>query len=68
MKALIIYWSGTGNTKKVADTIHDTLKSSGVTSVLKRVEEAMAEDLCEYDLVFIGSPSHNWQPAAPVYC
>ena len=66
MNALIIYWSGTGNTKKVAETIHDTLKNSGVNSILKRVEEAMTEDLCEYDLVFIGSPSHNWQPAAPV--
>ena len=66
MKALIIYWSGTGNTKKVAETIDDTLKNSGVTSLLKRVEEAMPEDLYEYDLVFIGSPSHNWQPPAPV--
>ena len=66
MNALIIYWSGTGNTKKVAETIHETLKNSGVNSILKRVEEGMTEDLCEYDLVFIGSPSHNWQPAAPV--
>ena len=66
MKALIIYWSGTGNAKKVAETIHDTLKNSGTNSILKRVEEATTEDLYEYDLVFVGSPSHNWQPAAPV--
>jgi len=66
MKALIIYWSGTGNTKKVAETIHDTLKNSGTNSILKRVEEAMTEDLFEYDLVFIGSPSYQWLPPAPV--
>jgi multimeric flavodoxin WrbA len=26
----------------------------------------MPEDLCDYDLVFIGSPTNNWQPPAPV--
>ena len=66
MKALIIYWSGTGNTKKVAETIDKTLKNGGVNSVLKRVEEARDDDLYEYDLVFIGAPSHMWQPPAPV--
>jgi len=66
MKALIIYWSGTGNTKKVAETIHNTLKNSGVNSVLKQANEAGAEDLFEYDLVFIGAPSFMWQPPAPV--
>jgi len=66
MKALIIYWSGTGNTKKVAETIDKTLKDGGVKSVLKRVEDARDDDLYEYDLVFIGAPSHMWQPPAPV--
>lgn len=66
MKALIIYWSGTGNTKKVAETIDNTLKNSGVDSVLKPVKEAGTDDLYEYDLVFIGAPSHMWQPPAPV--
>lgn len=66
MKALILYWSGTGNTKKVAETIDSTLKNSGVGSILKTVTEAEAEDLLEYDLVFIGAPSYMWQPPAPV--
>ena len=66
MKALIIYWSATGNTKKVAETIHNTLKNGGVNSILKSAEEAVPEDLYEYDLVFIGSPCRMWQPPAPV--
>jgi len=66
MKALIIYWSGTGNTKKVAETIDNTLKNSGVDSVLKQVKEAGDDDLYDYDLVFIGAPSYMWQPPAPV--
>ncbi len=66
MKALIIYWSGTGNTKKVAEAIDNTLKTSGASSVLKPVKEAQDEDLFDYDLVFIGSPSFMWQPPEPV--
>ncbi len=66
MKALIVYWSNSGNTKKVAETICKALQNEGVDSVLKRVEEAQSEDLYEYDLVFIGSPSYMWQPPAPV--
>ena len=66
MNALIVYWSGTGNTKRVAETIHNTLKNGGVNSMLKRVEEAKTEDLYEYDLFFIGAPSYMWQPPAPV--
>jgi flavodoxin len=66
MKALTIYWSGTGNTKKVAETIDNTLKNSGVDSVLKQVKDAGADDLYDYDLVFIGSPSYMWQPPEPV--
>jgi flavodoxin len=66
MNSLIIYWSVTGNTKKVAEAIHNTLQNSGVNSILKRVEKAMNEDLYEYDLVFIGSPSYMWHPPAPM--
>ena len=66
MKALIVYWSATGNTKKVAETIHNTLQNSGVNSVLKPVEEAIDEDIFEYDMVFLGSPTHSWKAAEPV--
>ena len=66
MNALIIYWSGGGNTKKVAETIHNTLKGGGVNSTLKLVEEARDEDLLAYDLVCIGAPSYMWQPPMPV--
>ena len=66
MKVLVIYWSATGNTKKVAETIHDTLMNGGASSTLKTVEEAKDDDLYEYDLVFIGAPSYMWQPPAQV--
>ena len=56
LKALVIYWSATGNTEKVANAIQRGLSSEGIDSVLKRVEEAEEEELYDYDLVFLGSP------------
>ena len=66
VKTLIVYWSGTGNTEKVAKAIHRALKRKGLEPTIKRVKEAKEVDLYDYDLVFLGSPSHTWMPAQPV--
>jgi flavodoxin len=66
MKAIIIYWSATGNTKKVALTIHDTLEKNGIDAELKTVKECADTDLFDYELVFIGAPSYGWSPPDPV--
>jgi hypothetical protein len=66
MKTLILYWSATGNTEKVADTIRETLIASGIDPVFKKVAEAGDDDLYDYDLVFIGVPSYSFQPPEPV--
>ena len=55
-KALVLYWSATGNTEKVAKAIQRSLSLESIDSVLKRVEEAEEEELYNYDLVFLGSP------------
>lgn len=66
VKTLIVYWSGTGNTEKVAKAIQRGLMKEGLKSTIKRVEEALEEELYDYGLVFLGSPSHIWMPAEPV--
>lgn len=66
MKALIIYWSGTGNTEKVAETIRRVLEKKGIKPTVKKIKEAKGEELYDYDLIFLGSPSHMWLPAQPV--
>jgi flavodoxin len=66
MKALVTYWSATGNTKKVAETIDSTLKKNGIDETFKTVKDAKDEDILAYDLVFIGSPSYMWAPPDPV--
>lgn len=64
--ALIIYWSKTGNTEKVANSLRDGLEQSGVQVTLKRPEEADDLDYFNYDLVCVGCPSYSWHPPEPV--
>jgi hypothetical protein len=66
LKVLIIYWSATGNTEKVAAAIQQALTRESITPVIKKVGEAAEEELYNYDLVFLGTPSYMWQPPAPV--
>jgi flavodoxin len=42
--ALIVYWSKTGNTEKVAYAIKEGLEALGVQVTVKRPEEAGGED------------------------
>ena len=66
LKTLIIYWSATGNTEKVAAAIRQALNREGLKPVIKKVGEVAEEELYDYDLVFLGTPSYMWQPPAPV--
>ncbi len=69
MKAIIIYWSKTGNTEKSALAIQKGLQDAGADVVLRRLQKASdAEDidLLAYDLVCIGFPSYGWRPPSPV--
>ena len=64
--ALVIYWSSTGNTEKVALTIREGLENVGIKVDLKKPQEAVGVDFFDYDLVCVGSPSIEWQPAKPI--
>jgi flavodoxin len=64
--ALIVYFSSTGNTQKVAVAIKEGLETAGVQVDLKQPQEAADTDFYGYDLVCVGSPSIEWQPAKPM--
>lgn len=66
LKALVVYYSATGNTKKIADAIQNRLIDERVESILVRVQDASEQELYDYDLVFLGSPSIEFLPAEPV--
>ena len=64
--ALIVYWSKTGNTEKVATAIEEGLQRAGVGVTVKQVEEAEGVDFFEYDLVCVGAPSYQWHTPEPM--
>ena len=66
LKALVLYWSSTGNTEKVSRTIYETLKGQNISSSIMKIEEAKEIELLEYNLIFFGAPSYTWLPPEPV--
>ena len=65
-RALVLYWSSTGNTEKVALAINDGLESAGLDVLLLKITEAENVDYFDYDLVCVGFPSYQWHPPKPV--
>jgi flavodoxin len=64
--ALIIYWSKTGNTEKVAKAIKQGLEEAKLQVTFKRPEEAEELDYFDYDLVCLGCPSYQWHTPEPM--
>lgn len=64
--ALIIYWSKTGNTAKVANAIKQGLEAAKIKVTLKKQEGAEDVDYFDYDLVCVGAPSYSWHPPEPM--
>jgi multimeric flavodoxin WrbA len=64
--ALIVYWSKTGNTEKVANAIKRGFEEAAVEVTFKKLEEAENLDYFDYDLVCIGCPSYSWHPPEPM--
>ncbi|WP_353683940.1 flavodoxin domain-containing protein [Thermodesulfovibrio sp. 3907-1M] len=65
-KVLILYYSRTGNTEKMAKMIAQGLADKSVIVDLKKVEEASVDSLPEYDGFIIGSPNYFGTMAAEV--
>jgi flavodoxin len=65
-RALVVYWSKTGNTEKVASAIREGLETGGVQAAMLRPEQASDVDFFTYDLVCVGCPSYQWHPPKPI--
>jgi len=58
IKALVAYYSRSGNTKKMAEDISESLKKENLDVELKSVEEVKADELISYDVFVFGSPTY----------
>lgn len=61
MKALIIYFSQTGHTRKVAEQIRDGIAEAGADCELVTLEAVKPASLAGYDLVGLGCPVFYYQ-------
>lgn len=57
MRGIVVYDTSYGNTKKVAETIAETLKTSGVDADLFSVKEVKKLNPQEYQFLVLGSPT-----------
>ncbi len=56
MKVKIIYWSGTGNTEKMANAINDAMLLKYDTE-MKFVKDAKKDDVVDSDIILLGCPA-----------
>ena len=66
MNILITYFSLTGNTARIARAIYEQALTSGHNAALLEIRAVDAQNLRNYDLVFVGSAVHNSGLAEPV--
>jgi len=65
-RALVLYYTRTGITEKMAQTIAETLSQEGVFTDLADVSQFQVDDLIKYDLIVIGSPTYYGTMAAEI--
>jgi NAD(P)H dehydrogenase (quinone) len=65
-KALVVYYSRTGHTKKMAEMITEGLREEGIDVTCKSVTEASVDEIQEYDGLIVGSPTYYGTMAAEV--
>ena len=57
MKTAVIYWSGTGNTEKMAEAVAAGARSAGAETSLLTASEFTAADVQAYDTLAFGCPA-----------
>jgi len=65
-KVLILYFSHSGNTAKMADIVAEGVRNSGAEVVVKDVKKAGVDELLKVEGVIIGSPTYYGTMAAEI--
>ena len=65
-KVLVIYYTQSGNTKRMAESVVEGIKKEGVEVIIKDVKEVKAGELLKYDGIIIGSPTYYGTMAAQI--
>jgi NAD(P)H dehydrogenase (quinone) len=65
-KAIVIYYSRSGNTKEMAEIMAKSMNEADLPTDCKSVSDITTEDIFSYDTIAIGSPTYYGQMAGPV--
>jgi NAD(P)H dehydrogenase (quinone) len=65
-KILIIYYSRSGNTKKMAQAIAEAVKKEKVQVELRNVQDVNPDDVFDFDGLIVGSPVYYGSMAAEI--
>ncbi|MFW9909890.1 MAG: flavodoxin family protein [Candidatus Thorarchaeota archaeon] len=65
-KAIVVYYSRFGNTEKIAKALAAGLQSREVETEIRRVEEVKVDEIGEFNLMCVGTPTHAWNISKPV--
>jgi len=65
-KALVIYYSRSGNTKKMAQLVAEGIKKEGMEVTLKDVKDTNVDELLKYEAIIIGSPTYYGTMASEI--
>ncbi len=65
-KVLVVYYSRTGNTEKMARLVGEGVRGEGVEVQIKKVEETAPEELLKADGIIVGSPTYYGGMAAEI--
>ncbi len=66
MDVTLIYFSQTGNTRRVAETMAEAFCEAGETARTVSMRRATAEDACAADMLGVGTPCFSSQAPTPV--
>ncbi|MFA4888247.1 MAG: NAD(P)H-dependent oxidoreductase [Candidatus Omnitrophota bacterium] len=65
-KALVVYYSRSGNTKKMAEVIGESIRKEGIEALVKDVANTDAGELVKFDALVIGSPVYYGSMSAEI--
>ena len=65
-KAIVIYYSRSGNTEEMARIVAEAMNEADLPTDCKAVGDVKSEDLTGYDAIVVGSPTYYGHMAGPV--
>ena len=57
MKTAVVYWSGTGNTRMMAEAVLEGMEQAGADAVIMTPDQVNVSDIEQYEAVALGCPA-----------